>query len=108
MTFSISVWRQDQEHNPNGPHDPEVTSGRTTIDTVAPTSTDADVEENVKRAFVLKHGQGSVTESNEPMTYIYVWDEENQIWTIRCVTVNLLTVNDGSPKSLYVEIKITA
>ncbi len=107
MTFSISIWRKGLKHDPNGPQDPGVTSGRATIDTTAPGSTASNVQANVKRAFVQVFGEDKVTGSSEPMEYLVIWNEEHQIWTLICVEKGTITIDDGQAEPLIVEITIT-
>lgn len=75
--------------------------------TVLASTAPDDLFRDVEQALVEAYGADSVTLQAEPQTnYIYVWDAEKQVWTIRCIEADRHLVEDGGPQALAVTVGI--
>lgn len=105
VTTEISTVRDGSQGTQQGLRDPGLMALNRVLAAALERAEGNDVGTALEVEAVKVYGVAQVVGDEEKMAYTFHWNEEHQIWTIRCTVINRLSIDDGQATNLLVTIK---
>ena len=106
MSFEVQSHRAGDESNQNGKTDTRLIALNTLLEPALTSATQSKIVQDLTQVLTAAYGSANVSSNTAASLYLWIWDRDNGTWLFECDAVTTLTVIDGGPQPVKVQISL--
>lgn len=106
MSFEVKSHRAGDELNQNGKTDTRLIALNTLLEPTLSSASQGKVVQDLTQVLTTAYGSTNVSSNTSANQYIWTWDPDNHTWAFVCISSTTLTVVDGGPQPVEVQISL--